>query len=114
MSGAGSLRERVAFERRDAAVDGYGNTVGEAWTTVAVCAAQVIPIKGGEEVLASRLAGRQPVIIRVRSSSETRSVTTDMRARDVRSGVAYDITAVADMDGRRRYLDIMAVAGTGQ
>jgi len=113
---AGELRQRLAFEARaDLSVnsppgDGYGNMDGD-WVVQCTVAAQVKPLKGGEDVMASRLAGRQPVVIRVRVSAATSLITTDWRARDTRAGTLYNITAIANMDERKRYFDILATAG---
>lgn len=107
---AGELRERVAFARRVTSSDGAGNERAE-FSTQFTAWARIQPLKGGEEVLASRLAGVQPVIIRIRSSEAAREIATTWRATDTRTGREYDITAVANMDERNGYLDLMATAG---
>ena len=113
---ASELRERLAFDARadldlnSPPGDGYGNTEGD-WQERFKVAAGVKPLKGGEDVLASRLTGVQPVVIRIRYSNQTLAITAAWRARDVRSGVEYALTAIADMDGRKEYLDILATAG---
>lgn len=108
--GAGELRERVAFDRRAAADDGYGNQVS-SWEEQFVVWARVQPLKGGEGVQAARLAGTQPVIIRVRQSSNTIQITSDWRARDARKGTLFNITSMANMDEKGAYLDVLATSG---
>ncbi|WP_336801474.1 phage head closure protein [Kaistia sp. MMO-174] len=108
---AGELRERVAFDRRDAVDDGYGNTVAGDWREQFVVWARIQPLKGGEGVQAARLAGSQPVVIRVRLSSSTREIRVDWRARDVRNGMPFNITSMANMDEKGAYLDVLATSG---
>lgn len=106
---AGDLRERVIFEQRNTESDGAGNFTDE-WVATPAVSAHIKPLKGSEPVLAERLSGRQPVVITVRSSTATRAVTTDWRARNARSGATFNITAVTP-DERRAYIDILAISG---
>lgn len=108
---AGELRERVAFDRRDVVDDGYGNTVSGDWREQFVVWARIRPLKGGEGVQAARLAGSQPVVIRVRLSSSTKQISADWRARDARMGTLFNITSMANMDEKGAYLDILATSG---
>lgn len=113
---ASELRERLAFDARadlnlnSPAGDGYGNTEGD-WQEQFRLFARVQPMKGGETVMASRLTGAQPVIIKVRYSNHAATITTGWRARDVRSGAEYNIRGIANMDEKRDYLDILAETG---
>jgi SPP1 family predicted phage head-tail adaptor len=107
---AGELRERIAFDEREQMTDDVGNSVG-SWVERFVTAARVRPLKGGETVMADRLQGRQPVVITIRYFQEAATVTPAWRARDVRTGRIYNITAAANMDEHRRYLDLLATAG---
>lgn len=84
-----ALSKSVAWDCReegnpDSPVD-YGNTVLD-WAEQFTCRAAFIHLRGGESVLAGRLEGRHTQIIRVRSSSKTRAITTDWRARDLHNG----------------------------
>lgn len=109
--GAGQLKARLQFQSPKAASDGYGNEE-EGWQEEQEVSAQIIPLKGGEQVLAQRLSGTQPVVIRVRSSSFTRGIGADWRAVDVHSDAIYQVKAPpADMDQKRQYLDILAEQG---
>lgn len=109
--GAGKLRARIAFDHRVEVDDGAGNTVGD-WAEQLEVSARVRPLKGGDGVQAARLAGEQPVVITVRMSRQAREIGPDWRARDVRTGTVYAITApAANMDERGEYLDVLAVAG---
>lgn len=110
------LRERFAFDARPDLTsdsppsDGYGNVEGDFEEQFSV-AARLRPLRGGESVLASRLSGVQPVIIQVRVSDNTRMITTAWRARDVRRGTLYNITAISNMDERNEFFDILATSG---
>jgi len=110
---AGELRELVAFDSRGVVSDGYGNDVAGPWMQQFVVPARIQPMKGigSETMQAARLAGQSPAIIRVRLSSQTRQITPDWQARNVRDGTAYNIREVANLDEHGAYLDILAQAG---
>ncbi len=110
-SGAGALSEIVAFESRAVIDDGYGNEVSGDWTERFKANARIQPIKGGESVIADRLQGTQPVVIRVRYEPQSLSANTDWRVRDLRAGVIYQIKSQANMDEKRRYIEFLAIAG---
>lgn len=108
---AGQLRDRLTFQKRATTDDGYGNTEG-AWTDQFTIAARVQPLKGGEEVLAGRLTGTQPVVISVRTETRTKRITAGWRAVDARTGTVYALTSPsADMEERGLFLTIMATSG---
>jgi head-tail adaptor len=98
------LRDRVRFERRAQAADGYGNTQG-AWVPLFECFAQLRPTKGGETVIAARLQSASIWDLWVRASDATRGVTNSDRvvnARDPRQ--VWNIRWSGDLDGDRRWL----------
>jgi len=97
---AGALTERVAFDAPSGGTDAFGGTT-EAWTEHHVCAAQWTYGKGDESVQAAREAGRKAYKVRVRSSSQTRAVTTDYRLRDTRRGTTWNITEVDAVTDRQ-------------
>jgi head-tail adaptor len=113
-SGAGSLRERAIFARPNSIEDDYGN-VSTGWQDMFTVSANFTPRLGGEAVEAARLTGRQPVIIRVRQSPDTRQIRTDWRATNAQTGIAYNIrTAVDPHQGDEqhgKYIDMLAEAG---
>lgn len=76
------------------------------------CWAGFTMLKGSESVIAARMTGIQPAIIRVRINSETKRISTGWRAVD--GDVKYDIQSIADIEGKRRYFDIMAQSSGGQ
>lgn len=110
---AGDLDKRVAFDQRetgnpDSPAD-YGNTIDE-WEEQFQCRAAFIHLRGGEAVLAGRLAGRHTQVIRVRACSQTRDVTTDWRVRDARAGTVLNIRDITPSDDRG-WLDILCESG---
>ncbi len=113
-SGAGDLRYQVKFSERDTVNDEYGNP-STGWTDRFTVSANITPRLGGEAVEAARLAGRQPVIIRVRKSADTALIRTDWKATNTIDGTEYNIrTAVDPNQGNvehGKYIDMMAEAG---
>lgn len=106
----GRMKHRLTFgASAEQASDDLGNTIGPVddqftrW-------AEVIPLKGGESVLAARLKGTQPVIIKVWLDKDTTRITPDWQARDS-AGTIYALHSVADMEQRGQQLTIMAEAG---
>ena len=100
---AGKLTERVTIARRiemnpDAPHD-YGNVVAE-WADEGTVAAEYIHLRGGEAVLAGRLQGKHPQIVRVRASSLTRQVSTDWRVTDARTGTVFNVKDVTHTPDR--------------
>jgi len=108
---AGEMRERVAFDRRTTVDDGYGNPVTGPFVEQFVVDARISPLKGGEAVMADRLTGRQPVIIKVRWSAATAQIHPGWQARDVRKGTPFNVTDIANRDEKKIYFDVLAVAG---
>lgn len=107
---AGERRERIAFDQRALTSDGYGNASGD-WAEEFVRWARVRPRLGGETVLAARLAGTQPVTITILWSPPAAQITPAWRARNVNTGVVYNIRSVVNPDEKKKELDILAEAG---
>ena len=111
---AGDLRYRVKFSERNVVGDEYGNpTTG--WVDRFTVAANITPQQGGEAVDAARLAGRQPVTIRVRRSADTALIRTDWKATNVGDGTEYNIrTAIDPEQGtveHGKWVECLAEAG---
>lgn len=107
---SGKMRQRIAFEQRGTAPDAYGNVDGE-WVPQFVVWAQVIPRKGGEHVLASRLAGVQVYTIFVRYSQDAASVDVSWRARNVHTGEIYNLRSTDNPDQKHKYVEFLATSG---
>lgn len=106
---AGAMIWSVAFDAPVPTDDGYGGAT-TAWQERHCCPAEIVFLKGGEGVQAARLSGRQPVIIKVRVCSAAAAITTDWRARDRRSGVAYNIRD-KKITPDRMFFEMMAESG---
>jgi SPP1 family predicted phage head-tail adaptor len=114
VSGGGQLRSQIVFSERVSSLDLYGNEVAD-WIERFSTRAQFLPMKGGEDVLAARLEGRQPVVIRIRQSPEARAVTPDWKVQNVDNGVEFNIRGIIDPEEgtsqHGRWLDILAESG---
>jgi SPP1 family predicted phage head-tail adaptor len=112
--GAGELRYRVKFEAPDQVTDDYGN-VTTGWVDKFTVSANITPRLGGETIDAARLAGRQPAIIRVRQSNDTRQIKTDWRCTKMSDGTVYNVRSVVDpAQGdveHGKYFDMLAETG---
>lgn len=108
---AGAMREKIEFQVKVTSPDEYGNEQTE-WQTQFTAAAELIPLKGSEAVISSRLSGIQPYVLRIRSHSAARSVNTAWRAIDARNPARiFNITSAANIDQKNAYIDMMATQG---
>ncbi|WP_322884120.1 phage head closure protein [Sinorhizobium medicae] len=107
---AGELRHKIELQVRTLVDDGYGNEIAGPFETQATVHAKFHYLRGGEEVMAGRLAGKQPAIVTVRSSVATRALTTSWRILTT-DGEAWNIRSITDPDGRRAWLEILAEKG---
>lgn len=110
---AGKMRERVTLSRRIAAnpdaPDDLGN-VESHWEDLCTVWAEYIHLKGGEAIIAGRLQGRHPLVIRLRASSFSREIATDWRVIDARTGTVFaikDVTHTPD----RAWIELLAESG---
>lgn len=80
---AGPLKTKVFFQARPLVNDGYDNMVpGGEWETQFHpdgTWANLQPMVGSESVQASRLQGKQPYLVTVRASEDTRLVNSSWR-----------------------------------
>lgn len=91
--GSGDLRHTVAFDQRITVDDGAGNRRGgfQQRFTKRAC---FRPRGGSESVIADRLEGKNTIGVYVRSDAETRTVKSDWRMRDTKTGTVYAINIV--------------------
>lgn len=114
MPQASDLRFRVRFDRQVGTDDPAGGTL-TSWQEQFSRRADIKPMRGSEPVIAQRLTGVQPVLIIVRSDSETRQITSSWRAVEIVKGDAvrfYALKTVEDMERRREFITILAEAGS--
>lgn len=110
--GAGDLRNRLRFEERG--LDANGDRLGP-WGEVCTVWAQVKWLRGSESAVNSRLEGKKPAAVVVRSSSKSREFSEGLRAvavsgRDVIAGQQFNISAVSPAK-EPGFIDILAVVG---
>lgn len=106
---AGRLIQRVAFDKRDLVDDGYGNMVGD-WAEQFKTRAEYIFGRGDESVMAARLEGRSPMIVRIRKSNAAKAIATDWQMRDLADGTAYNVRDVT-WDNSRAVIDLLVEGG---
>lgn len=108
---AGRLNHKISFQQRQLISDGYGNSEGD-FAEEFIRWAEIKPSLGIETNAQARLAGEQPVNIRVYRDSDTRLIAADWRAVDVNEGTIYAITSpTSDMEQDRMHLTMTAVVG---
>ena len=104
------LHDKVAFDEPQFFEDGSGGKEA-GWVEYYECRANIRYLRGGERVQASRLDGRQPVVISVRNSSQARGIDTNFRVRDLVTGAEYNVRAGAVETTDRKYLEFTAESG---
>lgn len=107
---AGSLNDRVCFERRIDEPDGAGSFESR-WSEHWTCAAGIKDMRGGEDVLARRLNSVKPAIITVRDCELSRCIDSNFRARDVRRGTIYNVRDVTP-SRLTGFIDLLCESGT--
>jgi len=106
---AGDFIESVAFEELGAASDGGGGVLS-GYTEQFKTRAKYIHLRGGESVMAGRLAGKHAQIIRVRSFVKSRKVNASWRIVDQRTGDIFNIRDITPSNDRQ-YLDFLCEKG---
>lgn len=112
MATPGDLRQRIAFEKIASSPSSFGIEAGD-WVEQFIRWAQTQYLRGTEPVIAQRLVGVQPVVVSVRSDSQTRQIDASWRARHVRTGQLFNIRAVTPGE-RRDYIDFLCESGVAQ
>lgn len=115
---AGRLNWRLQFQAPDEREDGAGNST-DGYLPQFTMSAHVHFLRGGEGVLASRLEQVTPVVLTVRNSTQTKRITGEWRAIDVRAGndrfgrprVVYQIKETPRESGDRAWLEMLASTG---
>ncbi len=91
----GDLRERLRFEQPNAVANGYGGQ-STAFEAVFNTRGGYTRLRGSETVISARQAGKQPTIIRVHASSETRAATNAWRIIDRGTGETFNIRSMTE------------------
>lgn len=108
---SGDLTFRVAFDAPLATADGQGGVV-RGWDEGQVeCQAHIRYLRGGETVIAARLAGVQPAVVTIRNAEAARAIRHYWRMRDLRSGAIYALKTDPIPTDDRAFLEITATGG---
>jgi SPP1 family predicted phage head-tail adaptor len=99
----GALRHRVTIEQKTAAPDGGGG-FAESWNALATVWAAIETLEGAEILRAEQIMGETRFRLRIRYRGD---VTAAMRVQF--GSRVLGIEAVADADGRGRYLVLSCV-----
>ena len=108
---SGQLTYRMAFDAPIETDNGQGGMVLGWDEALHECAAHVRYLRGGETVIAARLAGRQPVVVTIRNCAAARAIRHDWRMRDLRGDAIYALTTDPVPSDDRAWLEITAVIG---
>jgi head-tail adaptor len=110
-TGSGRLEQRVAFDRRAMVDDGYGNEVAGDWQEQFQARAQFLFLRGSEQVMAARLASREPMLVRIRMSAAAKEIGNDWQLRDMHGdGKPYNVRDIT-WDNNRAVIDLLVEGG---
>ena len=109
---AGVFNCQMEFQKRslDETGDGAGNFEGDFETVFTEWVRRTF-LRGGETVMAARLSGRQPAILRVRATVETREITTDWRLVNSENEVEIWNVRSVEPSEDRAFIDLLCERG---
>jgi SPP1 family predicted phage head-tail adaptor len=106
MPDPGALRDRITIEREVSTdMGGGGSEVG--WSQLAQVWAQILPVSGREQIQAAAVTASALYRITVRWRSDVNE-THRVKLAD---GTALNLRRVADPDGQRQWLELLAEKG---
>jgi|SRR5690606_9222131 len=109
------LRDLFTFQRDEATADWSGHPAAPDWKDKFTVWGTIEYSRGGETVIAARLTARQPAILTVRNSSDTRQIEPNWRVKDARSGEVYNIREhPREARDNRGYLQMLVEAGVSE
>ena len=100
---AGDLNKRATFELLTRTSDGGGGWT-EAWGSPLKVWAQFSPERGRERIQAGRVADNAAGVLRIRSSSQSRAITTQHRVTV--DGAVWNIRSITNPDQRNDMLEL--------
>lgn len=104
---ASRLTKRARFLKPDQRPDPDGNII-QGYIEQFSVAANVQPLRGGEEIMQARMQSKAPAIITVRASSQSRQITSEWRIRI--DGREYDVKEDPRESQNRAFLEMLAEA----
>ena len=109
MPSAGMLRDRATFSRLDTTADALGNVSSGAFVDQFTVWGDLRLDKGREQLAAGRQQNSVLGVLMVRSSANTRTVTTEDRVTI--DSVAYNIRSSVPRDRQGAWLDMVVESG---
>jgi head-tail adaptor len=112
---SGKMRGRFEFSVRpdnsqvSPPGDEFGNVEGDFEAQFTIWA-EVMMLKGTEPVMAQRLSGIQPRVLKVRRSTDTTQITTAWMARDIATNEGLNIRAVTP-DPANQLIELLCESG---
>lgn len=109
---SGQLRDSFRIERETLTPDGYGGQT-RTWTVlIESLPAHAVFMRGGESVMAARLAARQPAVLTFRNFADSRGIVPQDRAVNKRTGEVFAIKeAPRESRESRGYLECLIESG---
>lgn len=110
--GAGQLRDRFTIQRNMATPDWTGHPAEPDWQDQFTVWGGIQFMRGGEAVIAARLTARQPAILTIRNSSQSRGILPSDRVKDARTGEIFNIREQPRVSkDNRGFLEVLIEAG---
>lgn len=112
MTGGGDLRERFIVQRNVAVPDWTGHPGEPNWQDQFTVWGGIQFMRGGEAVIAARLTARQPAIMTVRVSAQTKGILPTDRVKNARTGELFNIREQPRVSkDNRGFLEVLVEAG---
>ncbi len=105
---AGDLNRRASFHCPIKDTDGDGNPI-LSYPEVFKAWVKLVPLRGGESVMASRMASRSPAIVTFRASTQARQVTSEWQL--VIGGRVYEVKEDPRETQDRAYFEMLVEGG---
>jgi len=107
---AGQLSDRLEFYKKVEASEDALRNKERVWELQFTIAGRVVQRIGGETVLQARLSGQNIASITIRMTAQTKYVTSDWKAVNVRSNDVWNIRSAVP-DEKKRFVEILAERG---
>ena len=108
---AGRLRKIVSFQVRDTTADAYGNATDDTWSESFKTRGELTETGGRERIMAGALQAPASGVLRVRSTSLTRAMTTANSV--VIDDVRWNVRSLVNPDQRNRFLEMIVERDVG-
>lgn len=108
----GQLDQRVTIQRNVASTDWSGHAGPPQWMDQFTVWAGIRFLRGSETVLSARLTARQPAVLTVRATAQTKGILASDRAVNARTGEIFNIRELPrEARENRGFLQFLVEAG---